>query len=349
MSQDNEHTVDADLRSGRRRRWTRLLAAMAMSAILVALLSRQTSLGEIAVVLASSDRRLILLGFAIYAVANWFKGLRFRLATSTDRPVTRLDVYETTCLYNMATGLLPFGAGEISYPYLMRRWHDVGISQSTPALVVTRLFDLIMVSLIFLVSALVIRQQLAMSSQLIFVALVVLAAAIVALILAPWMGDRLLKILESLHTRWSPERLRQGGNRVLAAGHRFIDNLRQISNIGQVAAIGFYSFLIWGISYLVFLVVIQALGYDFNYWMAAFCASLALMTNLLPIQGIAGLGVREVGWILGLTALGFSTAEATTLAFSIHAVTLSYLILLGLLAGLTSTVRRSIRRQEGIA
>ena len=315
---------------------------MLLSTVLVALLLRQTSIADVAQVLAGSRWSWILAGFAIYALANWFKALRFRLITQSDTPISRLDVYEATCLYNMATGILPFGTGELSYPYLMYRWHGVRITQSTPALVVTRLFDLIAVSLLFLVSTLVLRRDLAVSPNLILAAAVVLAAAALGLVLAPWLGDWGLALLNRVNRRWLRGRWLATGERLLGAGRRFVENLRQANSPALLLRLALHSLIIWILSYLVFLAVFWALGFDMTYWMTSFAGSLVLMTNLLPIQGIAGLGVREVGWVLGLVALGFGREQATTLAFSVHAVTLSYLIVLGLLGGALAAGRRNL-------
>ena len=269
--------------------------------------------------------------------------MRFRQTTeSGSRKIRFWEYFEVTAIYNMATGLLPFGTGEISYPYLMKRGHDVRVTQSASTLLVTRLADLISISLLFFVAILLLSDDLIVSGDVMLMIGGVLLIASLCLAFAPWVGDRLLDILEQWSTRLLGTARSGLAARVFQAGRHFVVRMRAIViRPRELAGLFFYSFTIWLLCYWFFQLILYGLGYPFTFWMAAFSGSLVLLTNLLPVPAIAGLGVRQIGWLLALVAMGFDTEEAVTLGFSVHLISLSYMILLGL-SGLGSLFVRQM-------
>ena len=64
---------------------------------------------------------------------------------------------------------------------------------------------------------------------------------------------------------------------------------------------------------------------------AALGSGLAVVANLLPINGFAGFGTQEAGWVLGFGALGVPKDVATATSVGVHLVQLGNVVLLGLL------------------
>jgi hypothetical protein len=67
---------------------------------------------------------------------------------------------------------------------------------------------------------------------------------------------------------------------------------------------------------------------------AAFGSSLAIMTNVLPINALAGLGTQETGWVLGFGLLGVEADAAFATGVGVHLVQLANVVLLGTLGHL---------------
>ena len=64
---------------------------------------------------------------------------------------------------------------------------------------------------------------------------------------------------------------------------------------------------------------------------AVFGAGMAVATNLLPINALAGLGTHEVGWVLGFGLLGIERDLAFSTGVSVHLVQVLNVCLMGLI------------------
>ena len=67
---------------------------------------------------------------------------------------------------------------------------------------------------------------------------------------------------------------------------------------------------------------------------AAFGSSLAVLTNLLPINSFAGFGTQEGGWVLGFGLLGVPRDLALSTGLGVHLAQLASTLLLGILGHL---------------
>jgi hypothetical protein len=64
---------------------------------------------------------------------------------------------------------------------------------------------------------------------------------------------------------------------------------------------------------------------------AAFGSSLAVFTNMLPINAFAGFGTQETGWVLGFGLLGAPREAALASGLGAHCVQLVDVCLFGVL------------------
>jgi len=62
----------------------------------------------------------------------------------------------------------------------------------------------------------------------------------------------------------------------------------------------------------------------------AFGSSLAVLTNLLPVNSFAGFGTQEGGWLLGFGLLGVARELALSTGLGVHLAQLASTIVLGL-------------------
>ena len=56
-----------------------------------------------------------------------------------------------------------------------------------------------------------------------------------------------------------------------------------------------------------------------------------MLANLLPINGFAGFGTQDAGWVAGFSALGAEPGLATESALAFHLVYVAHIALFGLL------------------
>ncbi|MDP6368282.1 MAG: lysylphosphatidylglycerol synthase domain-containing protein, partial [Planctomycetota bacterium] len=99
---------------------------------------------------------------------------------------------------------------------------------------------------------------------------------------------------------------------------------------------------LWLGVYLYFAVLARGVGMpsSVTFPESIFGASLAVLSNLLPINGFAGFGTQDAGWVLGFGALGLPRATALTTALGFHLVHLANVVLLGVLGHLAMGLRR---------
>lgn len=319
------------------RRAIRLIAATLLSSVFVVFFLRKTSLQSIGQTLAHSNWWLVLAGFGVFVLANWQKAMRFRLITPTEdgRLVSRLAMFEATGIYNMATSVMPYGTGELSYPYMMQRWHKVRVTQSAPVLLVTRLLDIAAVSFLFLLSALIEGRKLATPVAFLLMIGALLATTCLLVLFAPQAGALFLNLTRRITVRNTNPTI----SRLIAAGQRVVDNLQTGNDPSLTLRLIADSVIIRLLGYGVQMLELRAIGYNITFWAAGYAGALALLTNLFPIQGLGGIGIREAGWYAGLTWMGFSPGDATLAAFSVRAINMGYFTGLGLLSMLMVWLR----------
>jgi uncharacterized membrane protein YbhN (UPF0104 family) len=78
---------------------------------------------------------------------------------------------------------------------------------------------------------------------------------------------------------------------------------------------------------------------------AVFGSSLAVLANLLPINGAAGVGTQELGWTYGFVMLGIQESRALTVGLAVHFVQLFNVVAVGLFCHLAM---KSMARAERI-
>jgi hypothetical protein len=84
--------------------------------------------------------------------------------------------------------------------------------------------------------------------------------------------------------------------------------------------------------FLFYAVLARGLGLDVSLGAAVFGSGLAIAANLLPINGLAGFGTQEAGWVVGFVILGVPRELALSTGLGAHLVQLANVILFGLMA-----------------
>ncbi len=94
--------------------------------------------------------------------------------------------------------------------------------------------------------------------------------------------------------------------------------------------------------YLFYAILARGLGIDsLDFPRAVFGASLAVLSNLLPINGFAGFGTQDMGWVVGFGALGVERDLATQSALAFHLIYLTSILVFGYLGHAALAYRAS--------
>ena len=125
------------------------LASIILTVILVAILLSQINPRTITTALTSINPIYIIIGFFFYLGSYIFRALRFYILLNKQIRVKSL--FTIVCVHNMMNNILPVRTGELAYIYMLKKLHTKPTSEGFATLMVARVFDLITVSLLFLV------------------------------------------------------------------------------------------------------------------------------------------------------------------------------------------------------
>jgi hypothetical protein len=127
------------------------------------------------------------------------------------------------------------------------------------------------------------------------------------------------------------------GSKLLLLIERFALALEEAGSRGGLLRATALSIALWGGVIAFYSVLLVAFDWPEEQTVvvpAVLASGLASLANTLPINGFAGFGTQESGWVLGMSLWGVDRELALAVGLSAHLVQLGNLILFGLLGHL---------------
>ena len=312
----------------------RLLLSMTVAIALLALLLYwgELSLAEALGAWRELPLTTWLTVLAIHLGIYLCRTLRFAALLPGERTPAFPQLLAISSAHNLAAYVMPAKTGEASLLLYLKGLCGISGSVSLAALLLSRLLDLFTVAAsMSLVCALLATSPRFDHLTWLGPLALVLAVTALALFLLLRFSDRMVLIAArptALLARRAPrlaERLSQTAVRLADAGGE-----------GRLLRGLLLSLPLWLGVYLYFAVLARGVGMptSVTFPESVFGASLAVLSNLLPINGFAGFGTQDAGWVLGFGALGLPRATALTTALGFHLVHLANVLLLGCLGHL---------------
>ena len=129
----------------------KVLFPIIITAVLVWFLLSQVEVKTIVTTFKDVPLHLVLIGFFFYAFSYLFRAMRFKVLLHNEIGLKTL--LNIVAVHTMLTNLLPFRSGELSYFYLLKKKGGIDSYMSgVPSLILARVFDLVAISFLFLVS-----------------------------------------------------------------------------------------------------------------------------------------------------------------------------------------------------
>jgi uncharacterized protein (TIRG00374 family) len=274
-----------------------------------------------------------LAAFSVHVAIYIVRSQRFRVLLPADRRPSSVSMLAISAAHNLAAYVLPAKTGEMALVVYLRSLSGVPAAQGLAALLVSRLLDL--ATLCFCL-ALAIVVLLATRSQVMpawfyALALALLAAAALLMLLSA-RSDLIVRCAAWLARVFGLQRSNLG-RRLLSRAEELSLALRQ-APAGRVLWIAAGQTLAMWLGIFVFYSLLArgfGLPEELGLADAAFGSSLAVLTNLLPVNSLAGFGTQEGGWVLGFGVLGVPRDLALSTGFGVHLAQLASTILLGIL------------------
>lgn len=283
-----------------------------------------------------------LLALTLHAGIYLARAARFRILVPGARQVPFRGVLAASASHNLAAYVLPAKTGEAALVVYLRAHCGIPATAGLASLLVSRLLDLATLAGAMALACLVIalapgREPPAWVGP---GAVLLLALALGFVVL----GAR-ARALADLGI-WGVRALGLAGT---ALGQRATDLARRVAEALESAGRGRryrwaagLSLLVWLGVFLFYAVLARATGLErVGLAEATFGSSLAVASNLLPVNAFAAFGTQEAGWALGFGFLGVDRDAALATGVAVHLVQLLDVVLLGLAGHLAMGLRSS--------
>lgn len=309
----------------KQKHWLFVLGIL-LTVLLVYVLIREAGLSAIVTVLRKLPFSIILLTFVLYLGIYLLRLLRFQALLTKKIPF--LQFFPILCMHNIANIALPARTGELSYLYLLKKFHAVKGSESLASLTISRLGDLIAILLFFLLGTFFVQDLPKPVHTALWYFSLFIIVCIAALLLAIFFKLHIKAFFESLLCF-----IGLGGNKKITMFQHalgdMLDFIKATKGKGLFAAL-LYSILQWLLMYSFTYTLMQAFGMEASIFQVFVGSSLALISSVLPMQGVLGFGTTEGIWTVVFLLLGFEKTITIASGFGVHIVSLVYAFLLGL-------------------
>ncbi len=293
----------------------KLTVFTAISVLLVWLLFRYVHISDVVSAFSRVTIIGVVLGFLFYLLGYILRAVRFYYLLN--KKVSMRSLFNIVCIHNAVNSLLPARLGELSYVYLVKK-KNIPLAQGAAGLVLTRVFDLIALILLFLLALFMSRAIL----PLFFKNLIVPVLGVLAVLVG---GSALVVACTPLLHRF---RFQESRFRIIRMLYALVHSFHQEHTRSKLVMLFVTSVVLW-ISqflmiYFIFLGVLPVSG-----WYILIGSLFPILSTVLPVQGIAGFGSIEASWALGFVMLGVAKEAAIATGFVFHFVIMAYFVVLG--------------------
>ncbi|HED65158.1 MAG TPA: flippase-like domain-containing protein [Planctomycetes bacterium] len=332
-------------------KWTlRVLLSISIAGLLLVLLMvwGGVSPRDVFATLRSLPPGVFVLALGLHVFTYCMRALRFRvLIPRRFRPGFRRTL-TIAAAHNMASYLLPAKTGEASFVLYMRIHASVPGSVGLAALLVARFLDaailcLALSSTCFYLAG---EPRFAALTWLGTAGGLLVAAAGLFLVLS-LRGDLIVRAVQAM-LRWIRLHHFRRGEALLLKANNLVEALRSERN-GRLGLGLLTSVPMWCSVFGFYALLARAMGMPD--WVkipeATFGAALGMLFNLLPVNGAAGMGTQELGWVAGFHRfLGVDSELALSTGIGVHLVQLFNIVAMGFLAHLAMGAMPRVRDFE---
>jgi len=278
-------------------------------------------------------RSTYLVAAGVHVAVYLLRALRFRvLLPAAQRPALPL-MAAVSAAHNLAAYVLPAKTGELSLVVYLKTVCGVPAGTGLAALIVGRMLDIASFGLALCIVAvwLSLARPDVVPDWLFAAALAPGLLAVLALLCAV-RGEWFVRLLARMAHATGLERW-DFTRRMIERARGLAHALEQTSRGGQLGLAMLLALLMWLGVFTFFALLARGfgLGPSIGPLEAAFGASMAMFTNVLPINALAGFGTQETGWVLGFGLLGVPRDLALSSGVAVHLVQLFNTLILGML------------------
>lgn len=297
----------------------RFVVSLLITLIILFILFTQISLKDLFYLLINLDPFWGMLGSLSYLLALYLRALRFRrLIHSTSIPLSEL--FKITVFYHLSLMVLPSKLGELSYPYFLNKQSGMGITEGLASLIASRVYDFLIVLLIFIFAIIGFQGFVQMNLFLaIFFSVLLTIFVLVAFFyitnilmagsfligkIGEWAGLENEKVIQWIQRKT----------------HQIAEDFYAIRARKTYYSVSLVSLGSWVAIFFVFYALMRGFGIEVPFEKLVFGSTVAIIANALPISGLGNWGTLEAGWAAGFLIVGLSKEDAISSGFGVHIV-----------------------------
>ncbi len=267
---------------------------------------------------------MLITALVLYCTTYLFRALRFRLLLEKAINLGRL--VNIVAVQNLIGNLVPLRVGELSLVYLNKKAGVRG-TKSLAVLIIARVFDLavlsgfLMLSLLFLEGAFI-------PKGLVFGLGAITLGAFIALLAMLFLKEKFLLLTEKIFSIMHLQRsafFQKVKDHIIDTIHGF----EVIRGKREAGATFLLTLAAWVPSFLLFFLLVQALGLRLGFWQVVFFNVFQIFLPMIPVYGIGGFGTTEGYLTVMLILFGIGKDQAILSSFVLHIIILGFTVLVG--------------------
>ncbi len=282
--------------------YLKIIFSSAVAAVIFYFLFSRFAGADLKTNLIQFNWELGILALAMYGLSLALKALRFKFFLG--RAIAFRTIYGITAIHSFWNNLLPFRAGELAYFYLLKKGGTVSGSANVVSLLVARLFDAVVVSLLAVISASFLFTA---ADQLLgeFLRYILLGSAF-AVLLVLAIASRWSEKFSLFLGNFTGGREKSVTVVILSRIREALAALSTLKSFAKFAVFLLLSLAIWFGDFLFVWTAFKAGGLNLTPLQGLFITAFPVIAIMIPLQSPAGLGTFEGTLLVGLLALGIS-------------------------------------------
>ncbi len=259
-------------------------------------LYRYNVFSQLSGMLEKLSYRDIAFSLFVYVFVYVFRALRLRLYIDE---ISLPEMASVIGVHTFFNNVMPFRSGETSFPIILKKLFGIEMSRSSVILFGARVFDLLSLSLLFLISLFSVSFS---DKRLIFFPI-----AAVFLI-----GATLFFVYRFLH--FFREKIPFFDELIVASAVLF--------RADKLFMMFVFSICIWVLKFVAFMFILNAAHLNLGFLKTIFVSTFAELTTVLPVHSFGGFGTFEAGMVGGFSLIGISAKQALPYAVYFHTLIL---------------------------
>jgi glycosyltransferase 2 family protein len=304
------------------------IVATAITLFFIILLFTQVSAGDIIEIISQINPWLLASAFILYVGCYFFRTIRFYYLLNKE--ISVVELFSIVCIHNLVNQILPAKTGEMSYIYLIKKIHHRPAGEGIATLFLARVFDIISISVLFLISFIFVVPSLITNQGVFYTVIGTLVLLIGLLVLFLNRARSCLEMISGFLSFVHADTTKIG-DFIIKKGTETVAALER-SGAGGYLFFGVIFGLscgIWGAMYSYTIILVTAMNLHLPILFIIFACSFGFMTAILPVQGIGNFGSFEAGWTAGFLSIGVPVELAISSGFGFHIISLLFTLLLG--------------------